>query len=559
MRSAQISIRALVASAAAALVCVPAHAAPAPAGASPCVQVEMGPTLKVAVGKATVLKLEAPVARILLGNPENVRATRPRENAQNPAGNQGMAAGQQNTQRPGVADVDVLLLSPREIYLLGKTVGSTNIAMLDRSGRCTVVDVVVGIDTVALTASLKELMPSEGQIKVSAAADSLVLSGTVSDAMAADRALDIAGAYVRRTSGNAQTGRAAVHDSIINMMSVAAPQQVMLEVKVAEVSKALLDQFGLNFSRAYSPADGSMIRFLSGLFGGNTLLAGHVGGPASPTVGAGLVGSLTNGPFTSASTVPAGSASVGGTTTTIPITAAKNATNLSLNAQKQDGLIKILAEPTVMAISGQEGSFLAGGKIFIPVANNNAGGGTSITLEEKEFGVSLKFTPTVLGDGRINLKVAPEVSELNTQGVAITATNVAGTAILPSFTTRRASTTVQLMDGQSFAIGGLIKNNITANLTAFPFLGEIPVLGALFRSTSFQNDRSELVFVITPRLVKPLPANYALPTDGFVPPSRTDMILNGRLEGSDSGAPPAPAAPADAKPAAPAQGGFEVR
>lgn len=512
--------------------------------------------VKLPVGKATLLKQEGSITRILLGNPENAHAARPVDGTQTPSDNKTAGGSRQHVSRPGVADVDVLLLSPREIYLLGKTVGSTNIALLDRSGLCTLVDVTVGMDTAALTESLRELLPSEGKIKVTAAGDSLVLSGTVSDAMTSDRAVDIAGAYVRRVSGGLQSSRAAAHDHVLNMLSVAAPQQVMLEVKVAEVSKALLDQFGIDFARAYSPADGSMIRFLTGLLGGRALLTGHIGGTVNGTIGGGLVGMMSNGNFTSANTVPAGSASLGGGSTTVPIAAGKNSTTIGIDAQKQDGLLKILAEPTVMAISGQEGSFLAGGKIFIPVANNNNSGGNAITLEEKEFGVSLKFTPTVLGDGRINLKVSPEVSELNPQGVAITATNVAGTAILPSFNTRRASTTVQLMDGQSFAIGGLIKNNVTANLTAFPFLGDIPILGTLFRSTSFQNDRSELVFVVTPRLVKPLPANYALPTDGYVPPTRTDLMLNGQLEGERG---TAPDSPAEARPEVGAQGGFEVK
>ena len=143
----------------------------------------------------------------------------------------------------------------------------------------------------------------------------------------------------------------------------------------------------------------------------------------------------------------------------------------------------------------------------------------------------MKFTPTVLGDGRINLKVAPEVSELNTQGIGITLAGSSGaTAIMPSFTTRKAATTVQLYDGQTFAIGGLIKNNVTTNMKAFPILGEIPVLGALFRSSDFQTDKTELVFVVTPRLVKPLPPNYSLPTDSYTPPSRSDFFLNGKME-----------------------------
>lgn len=566
MRVKTFPLRRSVVLLAAALVSVPLYAAPVhltspQASTSPCGRVEVGPIVKLAVGKATVLKLESPVTRILLGNPENAQAARPSTSVPNAPGTPpAMASAQQSTRRPGVADVDVLLLSPREVYLLGKSVGSTNIALLDRTGQCTLVDVAVGLDTAALTASLRELMPAEKQISVSSAADSLVLSGMVSDAAAADRAIDIAGAYVRKASGSAQTGRASTHDQVINMLSVAAPQQVMLEVKVAEVSKALLDQFGLNFARAYSPSDGSMIRFLSGILGGKGLLATHLGGTVAGSVGLGAANVLNSGSTTSGISGPAGSIkATNGAVTEWPIAAGKNATNLTIDAQKQDGLLKILAEPTVMAISGQEGSFLAGGKIFIPVATNNSAGGTSIALEEREFGVSLKFTPTVLGDGRINLKVAPEVSEVNAQGVAITATNVAGTAILPSFNTRRASTTVQLMDGQSFAIGGLIKNNVTANLTAFPFLGEVPILGALFRSTSYQNDRSELVFVITPRLVKPLPPDYALPTDAYIPPTRTDMILNGRLEGSGSNPAEASASPADTRAVAPGRGGFEVK
>jgi pilus assembly protein CpaC len=179
-----------------------------------------------------------------------------------------------------------------------------------------------------------------------------------------------------------------------------------------------------------------------------------------------------------------------------------------------------------------------------------------VTLEEKEFGVSVKFTPTVLGNGRINLRVRPEVSELNREGIGIVASGVSGTAILPSFTSRRAETTVQLMDGQSFAIGGLIKNNTKASIKAFPFLGELPVIGALFRSTDFQTDRSELVFVITPRLVKPLPTSYRLPTDGYTPPSRSDLMLNGRLEQRGRGEPPPPPPVKPTTPLA-AEGGFE--
>ncbi|WP_306648928.1 type II and III secretion system protein family protein [Massilia pseudoviolaceinigra] len=213
-----------------------------------------------------------------------------------------------------------------------------------------------------------------------------------------------------------------------------------------------------------------------------------------------------------------------------------------------------------MAVSGQEGSFLAGGSIFIPVAQEN----NKVTLEEKEFGVGLRFTPTVLAGGRINLKVAPEVSEVSREGIGVSAAGFSGGAVLPLITKRRASTTLQLFDGQSFAIGGLIKNNLITNRKGLPLLGEVPVLGALFRSTDFQEDRTELVFVVTAHLVKPLPSNYTLPTDSLAPPSRAQTMLGSRLEGEQAtartagAAAPAPGATPVA-PASSAQRGFELK
>jgi pilus assembly protein CpaC len=229
---------------------------------------------------------------------------------------------------------------------------------------------------------------------------------------------------------------------------------------------------------------------------------------------------------------------------------------LQIDAQKDDGLVKMLAEPTIMAISGQEASFRAGGKIFIPVAReNNLSGGVTITLEEKEFGVGVKFKPTVLAGGRINLKVAPEVSELNSTGNPFT--TVGGvTSVIPSFTVRRAETTVQLNDGQSFMIAGLVKNDVAESVNRFPGLGEIPILGALFRSSEFQKDKTELMFVITPRLVRPLPPNYALPSDAYVEPSRGEFFLEGKMEGD---APPRAATTPSSANVPGGAGGFEKR
>jgi pilus assembly protein CpaC len=279
---------------------------------------------------------------------------------------------------------------------------------------------------------------------------------------------------------------------VINMLAVSAPQQVLLEVKIAEVSKTLLNKLegGARFN--FSPGSWTA-----------TLLSQFLTGTAN----AGIAGVKT-----------------------------RNGNELALDADKRDSLVRMLAEPNVMAISGQEGSFLAGGKFYIPVAQEN----NRITLEEKEFGVGLRFTPTVLGGGRINLRVAPEVSELSREGIGVSAQGLTGAAILPVVTTRRASTTVQLNDGQSFAIGGLIKNNMVGSLKALPGLGEVPVLGALFRSTDYQEDRTELVFVVTAHLVKPLPQNYRLPTDGLIPPTPAELMLIGKLEGATA---PAAATP----------------
>lgn len=455
-----------------------------------CAQVNMAPLVRLAIGKSTVVRPTVPVARILLGNPDNSRAGRPADADIKGGAGPAAAAGGAGSPRAGAADIDILLLGPSEIYLLGKSLGSTNVVMLDRKGGCTAFDVVVDMDIVPLQSLLTQLLPDEKDIKLTAAFDSVVLSGSVSDAEALTRVTDLANAFVRGGGGGS-----AGNPRIVNLLGVAAPQQVMLDVKVAEVSKALIDKFGVQFRGSESKGDWTysvLANFLSG-----------------------------------------GSAAVG---------AIKSATGnlLSLDAQKDDGQVKVLAEPSIMAISGQTGSFLAGGKIFIPVAQTNNNGIREVTLEEKEFGVSVRFTPTVLGGGRINLKVRPEVSELSREGVTLASAG-GGTSVLPSLTSRKAETTVQLMDGQSFAIGGLIKNNTSANIKAFPFLGELPVVGALFRSSQFQSDRTELVFVVTPHLVKPLPAEYRLPTDDHLDPTRTDLMLRGRTSGERTQRDQAPA------------------
>ncbi|MDG5974630.1 type II and III secretion system protein [Hydrogenophaga taeniospiralis CCUG 15921] len=466
----------------------------------------IGPSINLTVGKSTLLRMPSAVSRISLGN-------------------------------PSVADVT--LISATELYLLGKTYGSTNLIVWRKGGGPTAIDVNVNIDHQRMEAKLRELLPNEKGIQVRPAADSVILTGVVSSAVKAKAAEEIAAAFVRdvnkslvlpvmagdkpaepgtklAVSSGGGGGAAAANTAgakVVNLLSIAEAQQVMLEVVVAEVSKTLMDKMGANL--LFSRTNGSWTYGIGSAFGGD---------------GRGLLSAIKS-----------------------------NGNGIEIDAEKSNGLVKILAEPNLVAISGQEASFLAGGKIFIPVARSNeVTGGTTITLEEKEFGVGVKFTPTVLEGGRIHLKVSPEVSELSQTGTPFTTVN-GQTAILPSFTTRRAQTSVQLMDGQSLAIAGLIKNNVRQAMDALPGLGEVPVLGALFRSNEFQGDRSELMFVITPRLVKPIDPGYILPTDGYKPPSRSEFYLGNQLEGTGRvdvptdrpvAAPPAPAA---------GSGGMEVK
>ncbi len=380
---------------------------------------------------------------------------------------------------------DVILLNTTDVYLLGKSVGTTNLIVWNRNNEASIIDLSVSIDASLLQARLAELLPNEKELRVTVAGDTLILSGMVSDTVKADQAMSLANAYAQRGS---PPPRLAPQLPVRRRAAAgAAPGP-----PGGAVSLATRDQPDVDRRAAAGDA---------GSEGGGSVEdpgrpAGRQPGHEQDHRQLDLFAAVELAQQQSQR---------------LERQQQQEGNFLGLDAQKRDGLIKVLAEPNIMAISGQEASFLAGGKIFIPVSQTNNGGTPTITLEEKEFGVAVKFTPTVLEGGRINLKVSPEVSDLNKEGIGITATGISATAILPSFTTRRATTTVQLFDGQSFAIGGLIKNNVTSNIKALPGLGEVPVLGALFRSTDFQTDRSELVFIITPHLVKPLPPTTSCP------------------------------------------------
>lgn len=361
---------------------------------------------------------------------------------------------------------DVMVVSPNQVYLLGKKVGSTNVFLWHSSGKISTLDVAVGADANALQALLEKLFPKEKNIQVSSAGESLVLNGQVSNALTVQQAVNLAQEF---------TGK-----KVINMMTTDHLPQVMIEVKIAEIDKSINDVLGLQVQN-------------------NNFSFNLLGGAAAP------LGFAAN------------ASGVFGNT------------SAWLQAQMNSGLVKILAEPNIMAISGQEGEFLSGGIIFLPIPQSGSTGGSAITLQPQNYGVGIKFTPTVLSEGRINLKVSPQVSQVQPQGISVQAGG--STTVIPAITTRQASTTVQLYDGQSFAIGGLINNNVAEIISAFPGLANLPIIGALFRSTSFVSGRSELLIVITPRIVKPVDNKIALPTEKFIQPSQAELFYEGKLEG----------------------------
>ena len=394
------------------------------------------------------------------------------------------------------AVVQALLLSPSSLYLLGSHIGSTNMLIQGRSGHCHNINVVVSADPAGLQQAIRELLPQETGVQVRAAAAALVLRGTVSNAEAAARIVELAREFVAEHSvspPNApqpgdKTGSGSVKSlGVINMLQVAAPQQVMLQVKVAEVSKTLLNRLGLSGNISS---------------GRINLLANLLSGASNPLL------SLDNKKF-------------------------------GFDFLKGDQLTKILAEPTLAAISGQQASFLAGGRVYLPIPQSQNGNTLTVSLVPQDYGIRLNFTPTVLGSGRINLQVAAEVSDMNPATAQSATSQINGMAnIYPGFNIRRTATTIQVYDGQSFSIGGLLKDNISGDLKAIPGIGEVPVLGALARSNNYQADKTELVFIVTPHLAKPLSADYPLPTDSFGKVSELEMLASGNMEGKPAGHPP---------------------
>jgi pilus assembly protein CpaC len=309
--------------------------------------------------------------------------------------------------------------------------------------------------------------------------NSLVLTGTVSSAGRAEQARALTAA-IARESKDAR---------IINEMSVATPNQVNLRVKVVEIDRQTLKSLGINWSTSGNA------RFLFNT--NNPTTGGQI-----PTFAQNLIG-YTFGPKSQ------------------PI-------NVVLDALAQENLVTVLAEPNLTAVSGQTASFLAGGEFPVPIAGTSGGvaGTPTITIEFKKFGVSLDFTPTIIDANHVSLRVRPEVSQLSTTGqvsVPISATAIVN---IPALTVRRAETTVELGSGESFAMAGLLENQGQTNISKLPWLGDIPVLGQLFRSEQFQRNETELVIIVTPYLVRPSSTRMATPADGIVPRHDVEQIIN---------------------------------
>lgn len=395
---------------------------------------------------------------------------------------------------PTVADLKVV--TPTQVLVTAKGAGTTDLTLWNRQNHPLVLALQVTRNIDALRRQLKELFPGES-IAASAAGDLVVLTGETSDVRVPERAVEVAKLHAKQ---------------VANLVKVSGNQQVQLEVRFAEVSRTGLREIGLNVFQ--KTRDG---KYVSGVFGSRTVPGEFLNTTTNPAI---------------PGTGPRGLAAAG-QPPDVPSPQFTNAFSLffsgfpsfpfsaMLNLLESNGLAKVLAEPTLVTLSGQEARFLAGGEIPIPLASALG----QISVEWKKFGIILRFTPTVLGEGTIHLKLAAEVSDLDPSS----SVTIAGTTV-PGLLSRQSETTVRLGDGQSFAIAGLLSDKVRSQVDKVPWLGSIPVLGALFRSSSFNRQETELLVVVTARLAQPVaPEQVApLPTDrSGIEPGNFDLFLMG--------------------------------
>ncbi len=419
-------------------------------------------TLKMTVNKTTVISTKTPYKRISVGNPE-------------------------------IADVNPI--GPASILVTAKKPGSTQLIIWDDADRSQVLDILVNFDLASLNEQLRLMFPGS-KIEAIDANGAIALRGHVPSLEVSQQAMTIAGPYGK----------------VANFLDVSGGQQVMLQVRFAEVSRAATSALGVNFGYADGVSAGAsnvgQVNPFSNISGQPGNIAAASASPSVTLFGTGQIGSATFAVF--------------------------------ISALRQNNLLRVLAEPNLVAISGQEATFLAGGEFPVPIAQNGGGGGTggtTITVEFKKFGVQLTFVPIVLGEGRIRLKCSPEVSDLDFTNAVVTS----GFRI-PALTTRTLSTTVELADGQTFALAGLLNSRYAANADITPLLGDMPVLGALFRSVRYERKETELVVLVTPRLVEAMNPEHVplLPGEHWRYPTEAELFWNRDLGGPITTKPDAP-------------------
>ncbi len=379
--------------------------------------------------------------------------------------------------------VDQIVLSPSQIYLSGKAVGVTTLTLWNKAGKvANVFHIQVAPDVARLKEQLHVLLPDESNLKVMSSHDHITLAGSITNAISLNKALSVSEPYAP--------------GKVINLLEVGGVQQVMMEVKIAEMQRGLLKRLGVNFTRRQLGHHDFSIGTLNNL-------STYEANPETP-----------GGIDLFASNV---------TNAVLGFNIGTDAWTVLLDMLKEHGLSKSLAEPTLITETGQAAEFLVGGEFPVPIPQQFS----QVSIAYKEFGVGLKFTPTVLDDGQISVIVNPEVSELDfANGITISGFNI------PSLITRRVRTVVELGDGQSFAIAGLLQENVRETVSKYPFLGDIPILGALFRSTSFEKNETELIVIVTPHLVKPLNVvKQRLPTDSYLEPNDFEFMMMGYLQG----------------------------
>jgi pilus assembly protein CpaC len=391
---------------------------------------------------------------------------------------------------PQVADLKVV--TPRQVLLTAKGVGNTDLTLWTRANDPLVIALRVTLNLEGLRKQLKELFPNE-KVGISTAGDLVVLTGEVSDVRMPERIAEVARLH---------------SDKVANLVKVSGDQQVQLEVRFAEVSRSGLRQLGVNlFHKSKN------LKWVGGMFNPNVYPGDFLNTTTNPSI-PGTGGRGLAGP---------------GFPPDVPAAPFANAFNLfvsgfddfpiagMLSLLEGNGLARVLAEPTLVTLTGQEARFLAGGEIPIPLASTFG----SVQVDWKKFGIILKFTPTVIAGNSVNLKLAAEVSDLD-PNLSVTL----GGSTIPGLTSRQSETTVRLGDGQSFAIAGLLSDQVRSQIDRVPLLGQIPILGALFRSTSYQKNETELLIVVTARLVEPLAPHEVppMPTD-YEDNNPTDLAL----------------------------------